>query len=810
MIHFLHLLLYLKFLLVTVPNVGGLISVEAEPKYQVLVEESKSLVIDSSLDLYGKTYVVKGDLIFQNGGGVQNAVLIGERGEILGECQSCMEGNVKLKGDWLNDKMHLSWMVSGDDPVDNFIKLGELIELGKPVHLDKLYPIAMSPNEGFATLQDIRLTGKDPKTSGLILMTKHHPTSAYFRSKAGNNLFFENIGIITEDYLKGQTPDEQYYRLALSSTIRSFAGEPRIEQIKVNNCEILGAVELRYGHNGRNKSLKEFLDLGIKNIDITNSHFEQPVVFLRISNIPYGAINIESNSFKDIYGPVFFFPLSGLPGNISNKSSYGARDLVTVKNNTIENSALIESIENGYFGLVFAKGKNFRIEGNSFKNLLNLRPGIGNNAFYCSASDSLWVYNNKVLNVGGLPSDESGNTISLLKLKGARNVIATGNVFIFDKEGLVKLGLLKRLGDPLESIDRKNSYFRIIDSSIGGEDASSSYIFKNNIFKTVVLSTYTHVSRAHFRFSNNQVHIGRVLTKPNKDSSFPPDQTVFYFRNAVINGNLRVENNEVEVGEMDRDTFFFTYDRNDNMEYDSLVYKDNTFKLNGFVSLNYPRSKYFLSQNELIGNGSFTFNAASSSQKNRSIKQFTSIQKIQQYTSSPLSPYFLKNFGSSTIIAKENKDKSANLLQIRFNDLHHYNDRDKLPIVVNIDADLTFKDGRSEKLSFKLIFESFKQMHALDLDNSTVTTHQPTRRAAQLARTVDLGRSVRQSNRNIKLKLSTSINEFQQNNTSFLILEGLDEVTSFEIKTAVNNLEVPNGREKSTYFRYVLKEEAPR
>ncbi len=762
-------------------------------------------------NLKGASVRISDKIILNENTKIINGTLVGDNALI--DCppgQQCFR-NVTIEGTWANEVGYMSWFTNNEDGEANFLALTNLVTMGTQINLDKIYVLKAPANKSFDSKNSIIIKGKDPKTCGFILGTKHRRGQAYFKTPKGNNIHFEKISIQTADYKRGKLPQGQDYVFSTCSYSKIFLkAAPDMDYFKLYDCELKGAISFHY-KTPPNSSLEQFKKFGIDDIQVKNCTIDQPVSLLSAHNVPFKKVEILNNTVNDLYGPVFFFPASAIRTELKDYLSTEGRPFMKIEGNQVQNSKAHAGVGQGYMSFLVAKANNFEVINNSFKNILNTRDSIETVAFYCSAKNHLKIESNTIHNCGsrGLAIGSGAN--SLVKLKGTTNCDMIGNVFRFDRSALQALGLIKTIDAPLNKIDLAKFRFSILGTSKSGLDSTHYYNIENNIFETAVISDYSWVSRADFRFTKNQVTIDQMLTSdPNKwgGNLARIDHTLFYFSTPIKNGNLLIEKNRFDIKNMDSEVFYLIYGLGENKEYDKVIYQDNTFKIDGIVSLFYPRSNSLINKNTLQGIGSFIYNPITTQKRNRSIQRLESENVINEYYSSTTAgPYNLKNFGSSKIIAKKNKDQQAVILQINFNDLYYYNDLDKLPISLEVKAKFITQQQREKVLDYRLVFESFKKAYFKEETSQRLKSVQPYSTKRNTLFQYNLHPINTSADPKIKLVLSSysSKKNKVQNKVGYLIFQGLEEVSSFEIITEVKKFQSDSVLEKSHSLKTYLK-----
>ncbi len=760
-----------------------------------LTELQKSLNANAILtlsnvvyDLKGTRLEVKNKLILEQNAKIINGTLIGRNGVVECTNDNCLN-NILLSGEWKNESMPLNWFTTGEDAQLNFKILCNLIDTDKKILVDKMYPLSTSEWAAYQTNASIKITGTNPNTSGFILKTKHKQGKAYFQSTRGNNIHLENLSLTTDDYEKNIEPNQGFYRFSDCSYSSLYPeAKPSFEHFILKNCTINGAVQFSYAAHSNNTTLSEFQNLGIKKIEVLDCTINKPVNLLTLSNLSYGQVEIKNNSVHDLLGPVFFFPISGIKEAYLPFVEGPGRPLLILESNKIKNTRVYQSIHNAYMSFVVAKGNNFKVINNTFENILNSRDGVETYAFYCSAANELYVHKNLLINCAskGLKQSSAGNC--LIKLKNANNCIVLDNVFRLEKQALVDLGVLRSPKQALKQVKAENFRFSIFGSATQDND-NGSYIFKNNTFDAAVISDYCWIGKSNFIFNDNIVNIKYFPKTDEKrwgGNLTKLDQTLFYFKSSISNGHLEIKNNKITVEEMDKEVFHFTYNQNDNKQYQKAIYEDNQFNINGVVSLFFPRSENVTAKNKLFGKGSIVFNQASTIKKNRSIKQFKSEQIIDEYYASPLCPYHLKNTGKAVIKTLENKDSIASVLRVNYNDLY---DIDRLPIDLEIRA--SFIDTRNVKKEFtyKILFKDYRNAYFIDHKSNKVINVKPYWMNKDAQFSYDILPVSSNVGSNIRLSLVSQTRWPSQHKYGYILFRGLEDIKSFEISAAVNKME---------------------
>jgi len=781
-----------------------------------LSELQSALKRGGALKLKGKKYNLRGKklevnaiLVLQNGAMITNGTLVGNKGKIDCPDRQCFD-NVVIKGTWKNNSGKMKWFSDGKNAKKNFMALANLITMGAQVEVDKMYPLAAHVGKSFDITKDIRIKGEDPEKCGFILETKQNLGNAYFRTAKGNNIDFQNISITTSDFRKGRLPIGNDYVFASCSYSSLYPqAKPDMSHFKLENCWLSGAVNFNYNATSKNTNKKQFSQLGIDEVRISNCKVNGAVTTLQLSNVPYRKAIIENNTIEDIYGPVFFFPIGGIDKSIAEKLRNDWRPLMIVKNNNVKNKKAHAAIGKGYMSFLIAKGKDFEVIDNTIENILCTSDGIETVPFYCSASNKLLVRGNKTLNIGSKGVSTGFGSNCLLKLKGTVRCEVINNEFRFNKKALVDLGLIASEKSSLDKIRPSAFRFSIWGADLLNQPNQSGYYkFRNNTFSAAVISDYSFASRKNITLNNNNFTIEYLATSDPKKwggNTQILDHTLFYLREPVSDATLIVEENKVEVKKINTTTFYFTRDINDNKNFKEVIYRNNIFTTNALVSFAYPRSEKLICENELKGKGSFTYNEPSTTKRNRSVKRMDVKQKINTYKAGSKAAYHLKNFGSAIISTSNNKDTIANLVQVNFNDLHFYDDKDKLPITLDISVDLTDKKRKKHHLDFALVVKSKTEFSFLEERRGKLISVNPYWIKGQRQFCYYI-KSKQKNTSQVKLALVSQSRWKSQNKTGHIILTGLKDIKAFEIKTSIRNLDIPRGQKLDAFIRKKIEE----
>ncbi len=747
--------------------------------------------------LQGQTLEVSGRLIFDGTGQITNGTIRGNNAIIEAGSVTCFD-NVILEGTWMNEEISLKWLTSNQNALINFKALINIIQLRKVVYLNQMFELATRTNKDYyGGSEDIIIHGTDRATSGLILATKHAKNYAYFRVRSSININLQNITITTTDEIESKTPvDEFRFALCWFSSVGSA-----VDYLKMNSCNVGGNIQFVYGGSPGNISEVDYLKLGVKSVEIERCTFKNVVSVLNISNIYYDSVHIVKNTLTNIYGPVFFFPLSGLPSGFSQEKHYNARSYMLIHENHVYNERPLSELSY-YMSFVVAKGNRFEVIDNTIENILNLKPSE-TYPFYCSASQYLLVKGNKIRNCGTINSGTGGRS-SLCKLKGSENADILDNEFIFDRQGLVDLGLLKSVNDDLSTVDNSRFQFSFFDGWNPGIDSVSVFNVEGNLFKAAIISDVSHIFNAQFYLKDNTFEIGHVRTTDPKNYGSAGrrfNHTIFNFRSPLKNAVMEIERNRISVGSMDSTILFFTYNINDDKEYDRVIYRDNIFKLDGVVSLDYPQAKTLISENSIEGKGSLTFTQAATAKKNRTIGEMRSVQKIESYADNPNGIIFLKNYGTASIKVEENTTESANLVRVTFNDLYHYNDQDQLPILLTIKVSAKPAKGPARNYLYRMVFKEYRSLYFADPVTGELKRTTPYWSTGNSTFSHDIGPVTKQQDSGVRLSLMSETAWGSRHREGYIMLRGLDAIDSFEVEATVEKYNYPPGLSENDAIR---------
>jgi hypothetical protein len=766
------------------------------------------IINNTVYDLGGKEIEVSGTLVFKGGGKIVNGTIKGNKTKIMAEGKFILFENVKIKGTWDVPEGFLYWFTDGRDPIRNFSALCNLIEMGAVCVLDKMYPVSTaSKNEYYNTTRAIEIRGMDRQNCGLILKTKHTFSNAYFRSIKGNDISLKNMTLVTEDYMNKVKPAGYDYYFAWSYySSADRESKPDMNYIKIESCDILGAITFRYSSSAQNTTPPEMLNTGIDSIIVTGNRIEDCVSLLELSNGRYDMALVQNNEIKNIYGPVFYFPLGDLTEPFSPTELSKRRKIFDFRGNHVYNEKPVISTGEGYMSSFVVKGAEINIENNIFENLINLNDAIETVPFYTSALYQSKIKNNKVVNClgrGFLPV--VGGSNCFLRIRGSRNVYVENNIFELNRKALVALSLLDKESSQLKTVDIKRFRFGLWSANLNAEDFTSKYVFTNNIFKVAVLSDHSILSRSQVLCKGNKIFVQYLAKYDDKNwgtSGDSHDGSLIVIRDKTQNGNLIFENNEIEINESASDRFLFIKDVNDNKDFSLVSYNNNIFRFDGEVSIAMPRTKVLTVTNQLAGEGYFSYNEATTNSSEITIQSMNVIQKIYSYKAGEIPPFHIKMAGSATISADKNQDSVIHLMNIRFQDLYTNQGLKKSPVIVNVTGEYIQKNGTKIKEEFQVLVKDFSNLYYMGVQNK------PERTSTFWTPRGDHYRNevVQMNGARAKypLTISSAFRKKSVDNSGYLFIKGTGDVKSFEItlhvETDINKL-----KNETELIRHVKK-----
>lgn len=695
-------------------------------KYANLINENKIIVLEDTIiirekiDLNGSNLVVGSVIIFEQSGQIRNGSIKFNETLIINKTKNQIFDKVKITGKIKNDEFFLFWLTNGTNPKENFNALKVILRLNKICYLDKFYEI--ESNIPSYITEDIKISGINKEKCGLILLSKYSVPNAYFRSKLGNNISLSNISIITDDYRKGILPKGCDYHLASSYySSFDFDSKPKIEFFFIDSCNLFGAVSFKYAVSSANTTPSEMLVSGIDSIRIINSKFEHTVSLIELSNGRFDNCLILKNEFKNIFGPLFFFPLGGMDEKYSATLLSSKRKLFVFRDNIVINEKPISSVGEAYFSSFVVKANEILIENNIFRNLINLNDKIESNPFYASALFRTNINNNKVTDCVGRGFDPLiGGSNCFLRIRGSKNVYCRNNVFKLSKNALVDLNLISNQDAKLSSVDVSKFRFSIWSANLNNTDFQSEYVFTNNTFNSCIITDHSIMSRSNLIFDSNNINIDYIPEYSSNNwntSGCSHSGALFCFRDTLSDGKILFTNNNINIKELGLDRFYFTLDVGDNKGLGLLEYKGNTFNLIGDVSFATPSAKKIVMNNTHNGVGSFNSNSANCYNNYKNFKNVNFNSKIKEYKMSHFSELDAKMIGNSTTEIKTCLDSVINILDFNFRDLYHNNLLKKSPLIISIDVSYSDFFGKLKSQSYVLALKNFDQLLFTDGSN---------------------------------------------------------------------------------------------
>lgn len=497
----------------------------------------KNVVINGQVNLKGQQVKIKNkNLTIQKGGRLINGTL---------KCNNCtvtappeqIFDRITLTGDWTGNRGNLEWWLGSNfsNAMRNLDVLNALIQAGFRVELRQMIPIQAKDDKSVLDPHRlIDIVGVNREKSGLILMTKHYKgLYGYFQSDRGFNLRLENLSLISDDFNRGITTDNQrdysFAKCAYQSTYQPQA-KPSIDSIIVKNCIVKGAISIvNYAAHSNNQSIQEFSkDNLVREMEVSGCYFDNCNSPFRFSNMGYGDILIDNNKMYNFSHTLLFIPESGL-----NDSYYeGVRrnkKHITISNNHFKNDKVVQvAKDNGLSPCIVKGGYSTMIfSNNKIENLLSNSKEAFAYSFYFTTNDKMKVKNNTFKNVLGWGTNEHFGY--LIKQKGVDHFIMENNTMIVEKEALVKIGVLKNVNEDLSKLDgnRFNYQFMFVG---GNEGLFKRFIIRNNTFSVPFINRSSDIFLlSELVFENNIVNIDYF--GPSKvDNVFSSENVFFYGR----------------------------------------------------------------------------------------------------------------------------------------------------------------------------------------------------------------------------------------------------------------------------------------
>jgi len=528
-----------------------------------MTSKSQKFVVNQIIDLRGCTIEVKCKAIeIVTGGMITNGTLVGNHTQFSASRLKCFD-KVDFKGTWSVEEGFMEWFVGEeiDRPLENFKALCNLVTMDTRIVLNKIYPIENEKaDKPFDSNNKIRIEGKSNKSCGLTLMKKSENIFfPYFRTQHGNSLDLYNITIQTSDYLnKFYSNQESDYIFSGSYYNAQYNPncKPNLEEIKVENCVINGAISLAaYGSHSDNQTIGDF-EIGnkVNKVLIKKNIFNfcnSPFAF---SNMQYDSIFIENNNVKNISSTFIGIPASGI-----NYSYYAilnkGRRYIHFKNNTFENDrVIITPSTRAMSPCVIKAGEGMLIfENNTLKNLINGAIDSDTYTFYftCSNGGKVIARGNKFYNVLSRSSTEL--PACLIKDRATTDFTLEENIFEIDNKALVALGILSSEHQSLSSIDNKQFYFSFMQNG-SVSNLLKKYVIKNNVFRMPYVNLSSEVSEVRdLLFENNTLEIGyygisNLTNSATKDNIFFLGNKRLDLMDETPPSNYIFRNNRIKIG----------------------------------------------------------------------------------------------------------------------------------------------------------------------------------------------------------------------------------------------------------------------
>ncbi|HMQ06356.1 MAG TPA: hypothetical protein PKC30_03595 [Saprospiraceae bacterium] len=772
-----------------------------------------AFIHDSNVDLQNQEIQVSGKIIFSGKGKITNGIIAGNNASIVADYSNCFH-QITLKGSWTNDTIPLIWLTAGNNAKRNFEVLINIIQLKKTVFLDRQFPIeTRSTRTSYTGDEDIHIVGKDHLLSGLILMTAHARSYAYFRSPSGNNIHLERISILSYPEYKEQKVDHTEYRFVQCYYSSIFLeAKPKIEYIHVRECRFGGNVQLNYRSSPANtSSLEEFFSLKVKRVVFDSCQFDRVVRIIELGNLIYDTVLITNNRISNIYGPLFSASISStsLPSSFPSSRIYNERKYMLLKGNKVKNDLAVAGINNVYMSLVVAKGFDFDVIDNSIENILNLNEGSETYPFYCSANGVLRILGNNIVDCGTINNRNRFGMSPLIKLKGSDNIEILNNSFHFTRQAIHRLGLIKNPDDDLTTIDSSKLQVAILDFFRPAIDSTTYITIENNVFNTAVLTDVSFLFNSSFTLRNNMFNIEHfrsadILNYGSQHRRLP--FTLFYFRSPVLNGELIAENNIINIESLDSNSFQFILILNDQSHFNRVVYKDNVFNVPANVSLSMPRTNELTSVNSHTGRGTISFNYPNTALKNRIVQNLSIDESIQHFNDPPPEGIVhLKTFGSSKVTVKENHSSLITLLQIGFNDLFHHNDTHQLPLILILNAEMTNRKGAKFASVHKIIFEDHRSMWFLAPGALEIVSTTPFWSRGEPERIESIAPYEGVVPPGVSLNFITHLQTHSAHRVGYIAYEGMKDVASFTITAEISPFKSASSALRESFRKELTK-----
>lgn len=485
---------------------------------RLMVEKNDTVFISGVNDLGMKTFRFSDKvLVFAGDAMLKNGVLDGKNVRIIAPGRKIFE-NIVCTGDWNIRNAKIQWFTGTDfsDPVRNFEVLCQYANINAEIFLDVLLPVAAKNNRDyFENARILRIKSHKPENAGLILRTKHENLFfSYFRSSSGLNLLFENISIITSDYLSGirsEKPSEYFLSGSYYQEQFNPTAKPSIDSIIIRNCIIKGNVTLAvYGSHSKNQSLSEFSGRNkISRLLIENSTFDNVNSAFGFANMGYDSLIVKNNSVRNFSETFLNVSESGL-NDLYYEPLRKNKKYVEISDNIFENDKAVFTpsgrtlspciIKGGYGDMNFVR--------NTLINIISNNPASDVNTMYytCLEPGRCVFSHNTVTDVIGRGSRDL--PASIIKDRGAENLVIENNKITLSREALVKNGVLRSINEDITHLTGDRFLCTFIQ--IGNQGGlTKSLIVRNNQVRVPFLNMSTEIYNvAHFEFENNRLEIG--------------------------------------------------------------------------------------------------------------------------------------------------------------------------------------------------------------------------------------------------------------------------------------------------------------
>lgn len=548
-------------------NTGKKISMKNNSDSLAQLETWKDIIIDEQIDLSNRKVKVEGTLILEKNTFIRNGELEGNNAVIIvrdKERQYCED--VRITGTWNTNIWFLNWFVKGNNSINNFEKLTELLHLGKTIVLDKVYPISTKIQRGLIINQPIRIRSEN-KRGGLLLEINHKKGT--FLSSTGD-VELNNISLSVNDVNSTINSNNSKFTFIKGVFDKNYLDTK--STISIKDCKINGDVRLEYLLSNTLSNIDLIRGMGFSRVDISDNKIENITSLLTIRSLPYDELKIANNDIRNIDGPVFFFPIKRIVKDdvVLSIELYEARGNVYLDHNHVKNDIILNNPKsNTYISLIIAKGNNFYLSNNKTENIVTKADNRATYAFYCSARGILKVDRHTAINCFNFGRHTKTEILNgkrlhqnaLIKLKGTKKCIITNSTFRIEREMLKKVGILDSEKN-LSTIDKES--FRLALLGItprASKDSSAFYRIENTKLITPYLNDFTTIRRNTFTFKNNTIKIGYFAAHPadqwsnNRKENSNICFTLFYLRRDDTK-NIDFLGNSIEVEEMENGELF--------------------------------------------------------------------------------------------------------------------------------------------------------------------------------------------------------------------------------------------------------------